>query len=143
MKDENRSSLIKYLVCFAIASAIAVGVFAINGFFTDSIAINLRILSDGFTVAGMMFLFAAGMLFISGEGALLGISFVLRNVVMAFVPMGRKHHETYKDYRERKVGELKKRGDKCIFLTGLAFLLIGIVLIVILYTNFYDISVIE
>ena len=143
MKQENKSPLIKYIVCFGIALAITFGVFAIKGFFGDSAAVNFQILSDGFTTSGILFLMVAGMMFISGEGALIGIQFVLRNIVQAFTPMGRKHHEFYKDYRARKLSEAeaKKSGDKSILVTGLVFFLIGIVFTVIWYMNFYNPSV--
>lgn len=113
-------------------------VFWIKGFFTDSLAVNVQILSDGFFVSGALLTLFAGMMFVSGEGALLGIGFVMRNVVQAFVPMGRKMHESYAQYRERKMSELKKPGDNCILVTGLIFLAIGIILTVIWYTSFYN-----
>lgn len=140
MKQKNKSLLIKYGICFGVASLITFIVFWIKGFFTDRIAVNIQILSDGFCISGMVFLFIAGMMFISGEGALIGISFVLRNVVLAFVPMGRKNHEVYAKYRERKLGEIKKSGDHCFLVTGLVFFGIGVVMTVIWYTNFYNIT---
>lgn len=139
MKDENKALLIKYAVCFGVASAITLIVFWIKGFFTDSLGVNIQILSDGFFVSGILLTLFAGMMFVSGEGALIGISFVLRNVVLAFVPMGRKKHEVYAKYRERKLASMKKSSDHCILFTGLFFLLIGIVFTVIWYTNFYNI----
>lgn len=138
MKQNNKSLFIKYIVCFSIALLITFIVFWINGFFTDSAAVNLRILSDGFTVSGLLLILFAGMMFISSEGAFLVIGFIMRNVVLAFVPMGRMHHERYADYRERKLGKIKKSGDHCILFTGLLFLLIGIIFIIVLYTNFYS-----
>jgi hypothetical protein len=81
----------------------------------------------------------AGMLYVSGEGALIGIGFVLRNVVLAFLPMGRARHELYADYRERKMSETKKQNDSCILVTGLFFLAIGIILTVIWDAKFYTI----
>jgi hypothetical protein len=77
-------------------------------------------------------------MFVSGEGALIGIGFVLRNVVLAFIPMGRQRHEKYADYRERKLNERKKTKDSCILVTGLLFLFVGIVFNVIWYVNFYN-----
>ncbi len=100
---------------------------------------NIQILSDGFSVAGILLLIAAGMLFISSEGALIGISFVMRNVIQAFIPMGRKNHELFGKYRERKMAELKKANDGAIFVTGLVFLIIGIVFTVIWYTKYYNV----
>ena len=139
MKNENKAVLIKYIVCFGVASLITLAVFWIKGFFTHSLAVNVQILSDGFFVSGALFTLFAGMLYISGEGGLIGISFVLRNVVQAFTPMGRKNHEFYAQYRERKLKSIKKAGDHCILITGLFFLTIGVVLTVIWYVNFYNI----
>ncbi|MBP3332684.1 MAG: DUF3899 domain-containing protein [Clostridia bacterium] len=139
MKNENKAVLIKYIVCFGVASLITLAVFWIKGFFTHSLAVNVQILSDGFFVSGALFTLFAGMLYISGEGGLIGISFVLRNVVQAFTPMGRKNHEFYAQYRERKLKSIKKAGDHCILITGLFFLTVGVVLTVIWYVNFYNI----
>ena len=136
---EKKPLLKKYIICFIIASLLTVGVFAIKGFFTDSLAVNIQILSDGFTVSGLMFLFFAGMMFISGEGALIGVTFVFRNVILWFVPGGRFRQETYRDYRERKMSEKNKSGDHSILVTGLVFFVIGVVFTVIWSTNFYNI----
>ena len=138
MNQENKALLIKYIICFGIASAITLIVFATKGFFTDSLAVNIQILSDGFFVSGALMTLFAAMMFVSGEGALIGISFVLRNVVQAFVPMGRKNHELYAQYRERKLGEIKKPGDHCVLVIGLLFLGVGVILTAIWYFNFYN-----
>ena len=141
MKQENKSLLIKYIICFCVASLITLIVFWIKGFFVHSVAVNVQILADGFFISGIMLTMFAGLLFISSEGAFIGIGFVLRNVVQAFVPMGRKHHEFYGQYRERKLGQLKKRNNNCILITGLTFLIIGIIFNVIWYMNFYTVPV--
>ncbi len=138
MKKENKALLLKYIICFAVASLIAVAVFWSKGFFNHSVAVNIQILADGFFVSGILMTLFAGMMFVSGEGALIGIGFVLRNVILSFIPMGRKKHELYADYRERKLKEMKKTKDRCILVTGLLFLFVGIVFNVIWYVNFYN-----
>ena len=140
MKQETKSLLIKYIVCFCVASLITFIVFWIKGFFTESTAVNIQILSDGFSIAGLILTLFAGMMYVSGEGALIGIGFVMRNVVLAFIPMGRKRHETYKQYRERKLGTIKKSSDKCLLFTGLLFLLIAVAFTVIWYGKFYKVT---
>lgn len=140
MKQETKSLLIKYIVCFCVASLITFIVFWIKGFFTESTAVNIQILSDGFSIAGLILTLFAGMMYVSGEGALIGIGFVMRNVLLAFIPMGRKHHETYKQYRERKLGTVKKSSDKCLLFTGLLFLLIGVAFTIIWYVKFYKVT---
>ena len=141
MFQEKKKLLLKYLVCLGIAALMTVAVFAIDGFFTDDIAVNIQILSDGFSVAGILMLLFAGMIFISSEGALIGIGFVIRNVFLAFIPMGRAKHEVYAKYRERKLSELKKQSDHCVLFTGLLFFAIGIIFSVIWYLNFYQMPV--
>ena len=137
MKQENRSSFIKYAVCVGIELVIAFLVIWSKDFFTDRAAVNLQILSDAFFVAGILMTLFAGMLYVSSEGALVGIGFVLRNVVLTFIPMGRARQERYADYRERKMREMKKNNDICILITGLFFLAVGIVLTLIWYSNYY------
>ena len=139
MKEENKALLIKYIVCFCVASLMAVGVFWIKGFFVHSPAVNLQILADGFSVSGILMTLFAGILFVSSEGALIGIGFVLRNALLTFIPMGRKKQELYAQYRERKLRDAKKATEPCILWTGLAFLAVGIILTVIWYARYYNV----
>ena len=121
-----------------MASAIAFSVIWIKGFFTDSTAVNVQILADAFFVSGLLLTLFAGMLFVSGEGALLGIGFVLRNVILAFIPMGRAKHEVYADYRERKLSQARERKKSVVLIVGLLFLAVGLVLNAVWYVNFYN-----
>ena len=139
MKQETKVKLIKYAVCVGVEMLIAFLVIWSKGFFTDSAAVNLQILADAFFVAGILMTLFAGMLFISSEGALIGIGFVLRNVVLAFIPMGRARHELYADYRARKLKEAKARNNSSILVTGLFFLIIGVILTAIWYVAFYNV----
>ena len=139
MEQETKIKLRNYGICVGVELLIAFLVIWSKGFFTDSAAVNLQILADAFFVAGILMTLIAGMLFVSGEGALIGIGFVLRNVVLAFIPMGRARHELYVDYRARKLGEAKKRNNSSILVTGLSFLIIGVVLTAIWYVTFYNV----
>ena len=139
--SEKKNLLLKYAVCIGIALLITVAVFWSKGFFTDSAAVNIQILSDGFFVSGIVVSAVAGLLFVSGEGMFISVGFVLRNVALIFIPGGRKKHERYKDYRARKLEGLKKEGDYCILVTGLSFLALGVLFSVIWYTNFYQMPV--
>ncbi len=139
MKQETKGTLTKYAICFGVEALIAFLVIWSKGFFTESAAVNLQILSDAFFVSGVLMTLFAGLLYVSGEGALIGISFVLRNVVLTFIPMGRAKHERYADYRARKLSEGKKQDSSCILRTGLFFLVIGIILTVIWDVKFYNV----
>ena len=138
MKQETKVTLRNYGICVAIEVVIAFLVIWSKGFFTDSLSVNIQILSDAFFVSGILMTLFAGMMYVSSEGALVGIGFVLRNVVLTFIPMGRAKQERYADYRARKTSEIKKHNDSCILVTGLIFLFIGVVLTVIWYAVFYN-----
>ena len=139
MKQENKVTLRNYAICFGVEALIAFLVIWSKGFFTQSAAVNIQILSDAFFVSGILMTLFAGMMYVSGEGALIGIGFVLRNVVLTFIPMGRARQELYADYRARKLREAKKHNDSCILVTGLIFLFIGVVFTVIWYAAFYNV----
>ena len=139
MKQETKVTLRNYAICFGVEALIAFFVIWSKGFFAHSAAVNIQILSDAFFVSGILMTLFAGMLYVSSEGALIGIGFVLRNVVLAFIPMGRARHELYADYRARKLSEAKKHDNRYILVTGLIFLFIGIVFTVIWYAAFYNV----
>ena len=139
MQQETKVRLRNYGICVGIEVLIAFLVIWSKGFFTQSAAVNIQILSDAFFVSGILMTLFAGMMYVSSEGALIGIGFVLRNVVLAFVPMGRARHERYADYRARKLSEAKKHNNSYMLVTGLIFLFIGIVFTVIWYAAFYNV----
>lgn len=139
MKQETKVTLRNYAICFGVEAVIAFLVIWAKGFFTQSTAVNIQILADAFFVPGVLMSLFAGMIFVSDQGALIGIGFVLRNVVLTFIPMGRTKHEKYADYRERKLSQAKKHNKRPLLVTGLVFLFIGVVLTVIWYAKFYHV----
>lgn len=139
VKQENKVTLIKYAVCFGIEVFIVFLVIWSNNFFTENVAVNLQILSDAFFTAGILMTLFAGMMYISSEGALIGIGFVLRTALLTFIPMGRLKQEKYIDYRARKLGAAKERSNRHILVTGLIFVFIGVVFSLIWYVGFYNV----
>ena len=122
-----------YGICVGIEVLIAFLVIWSKGFFTESAAVNLQILSDAFFVAGILMTLYAGLMYVSSEGALIGIGFVLRNAALTFIPMGRARQERYADYRARKLSKIKKDSNRYVLVTGLIFLFIGIVFTAVWY----------
>ena len=139
MKQETKTELGKYGICVGIEVLIAFLVIWSKGFFAHSLAVNIQILADAFFVSGILMTLFAGMMYVSGEGALIGIGFVLRNVFLTFIPMGRAKHEVYADYRARKLGEGKKSSNRYALVTGLVFLFIGVVLTLAWDAAFYNV----
>lgn len=139
MEQETKVTLRNYAICIAVELLIGFLVIWSKGFFTQSTAVNLQILADAFFVAGIMMTLVAGLIFVSREGGLIGIGYVMKSAFLFFIPMGRAKWERYGDYRERKLERIKDRNCGCVLVTGLVFLFIGIVLTLIWYRLFYHV----
>ncbi len=133
-----KASWKKYAVSIGVELLMAFLVVMSKGFFSESPSVNVQILADAFFVPGVLMTLFAGMMFISGEGGLIGIGFVIRNAVLSLIPMGRAKHEVYADYRARKMAKAKKGGVRYVLLPGLAFLAIGIALSCYWSTAYYS-----
>ena len=140
MKEETKVTIRNYAICFGVEALLTFLVIWLKGFFTESPSENLQILSDAFFVAGILAVLYAGFVYVSGEGALIGVQFFFRNIVLAFIPMGRTKYERYGDYRERKLAERKTSNKSCILVSGLIFLFTGIILTLIWYKMYYTLS---
>lgn len=130
---DKKTTLWRYLLCFGVGLAIAFTVCAIGGFFQENAKENMRLLHDAFFAAGALMALFSGLLYVSSEGALLGIGYALSWTIKALIPFGRKTQETYAQYRERKLSKPKKKNDHCILFTGLFFIVISIIFLVIWY----------
>ena len=134
MEKEKKELLIRYLICFCVAAGIVLVVIAIKGFFTESARANIQILHDAFFTAGIILVLFSGLVFVSGEGALLGVRYVFGTAIkVLFIPSGRKDQETFAQYRERKLGAKKPNGAGSIFLTGLLFVVVSVIFLIIWY----------
>ncbi|MBE5740232.1 MAG: DUF3899 domain-containing protein [Clostridiales bacterium] len=128
MEKDKKALLTKYLICFCVAVGIVLFVFAIKSF-----DINITVLCDAFTTAGMLLILFSGLLYVSDEGIFIGFGFAMKRALRVFIPMYRKDEETYAEYRERKTGKKKSDGKICIFFTGLFFFLIGMIFLIVWY----------
>ena len=133
MEKDKKALLIRYIVCFCVACGMVLGVFALKGFFTGNAKDNMQLLHDAFFTAGILMVLFSGMLFVAGEGAFLGIGYVLERAFKALIPLGRREHESYAQYRERKLGKKKANSGTPIFLTGLLFVVVSVVFLIIWY----------
>ena len=132
MEQETKSRIIRYLICLAVGAGIILLVFAIKGFYMETAKENMQLLHDAFFSAGALMMLFAGLLYVSGEGAFLGIGYALGRAVRALIPFSNKPHETYAQYRERKTGE-RKKSDHALLLTGLFFFVVSLIFLAIWY----------
>lgn len=133
MEKEKKTILWKYVITLCVGLALALVVCAIGGFFQEDAKENIRLLHDAFFSVGALLVLFFGLLYVSSEGAFLGIGYALSWTIKTFIPFGRKTQETYAQYRERKLGKQKKKGNACVFFIGLLFIAISIVFLIIWY----------
>lgn len=133
MEKEKKTILWKYVITLCVGLVLALVVCAIGGFFQEDAKENIRLLHDAFFSVGALLVLFFGLLYVSSEGAFLGIGYALSWTIKTFIPFGRKTQETYAQYRERKLGKQKKKGNACVFFIGLLFIAISIVFLIIWY----------
>jgi hypothetical protein len=117
-----------------VASALlAVAYISFRNPWNISLQDRYRLLCDALTIPGLLMILSGALLWASNEGAFLGVSYVMRIVVSAFIPGKHKVvHEKYGDYMERK-GQKKVHGYAFLFWSGLMTMTIALVFFVLYY----------
>ena len=133
MSEKFRKNLIKYSITFAICLVFA-GFHCYNQNITEAKTADVyRILSDAFTVPGMLCGFSGALSWLSGAGSLDGLMYVGQYAVKSLLFFAhRGAMETYKEYVERR--HAKPKGSYgFLFVTGAVCLLIGTVFTALFY----------
>ena len=115
--------LIKYAA--AVLSCLAIGAYylANQDFMAQDLQNRYRLLSDAFSLPGLLCLFSGVSIWLSNEGAFNGVTWVVSYAIKSLIPIARDTRESYGDYVVRQRG---KQVD------GFGFLIIvGIVMIAI------------
>ena len=124
---------LKYLITFIVGALMVIAVFSIKELWvqTDKAEI-IKILCDGFTIAGILLLGFAGLCFCSSKGAFYGISYLFHIFFRNHNWSSHKFSEkrlTYAEYVEEKQG---KAGSTPLYIlvVGLVYFLIAIVFLI-------------
>lgn len=123
MKRISKASWLSYGVGLAASVAIAVAYALGQDLGSLFQADRYRVLSDSFAVPGMLGIFIALLLTLSGQGALDGVGYCLSRAVHMLSFRGTER-ETYKDYLERHQAK-RPRGFGFLYCTGLTCLAVA------------------
>lgn len=125
--------LIRYAICLGVATALVFGVLALREFWAQTqVSQKIRYLSDAFSITGILFMSFGALFFLSDEGSFDGIGWAMKSAIRVIIPfVGTKEAETYRSYKERKHSKPKMKGYSCMFITGLACLVVGIVFMIL------------
>ncbi|MCI6329263.1 MAG: DUF3899 domain-containing protein [Bacilli bacterium] len=125
-------NILKYSISFLIATGIFFLVISIRNIYsiTDLQQIY-RYLSDGFIIPGVLFIAVGLLIFLSNEGALRGVGYVVKRAVLMLLPFLGAKHETYAEYC---ANYKKANGFSFFFIIGGLFTLAGIIFTILFYT---------
>lgn len=126
MSKEALSRLLKYGITSLVAVGISLGYMFGEGITSAALVDVYRILSDAFTLPALLCLFSGLMVWLSNEGALDAIGYIVSSVVRFLIPFGGLKHEKYSDYVERQK-EKRLSGYGFLFVIGLILLAASLV----------------
>ncbi len=128
MSDKLKSSLIKYGTSAIFALLIAFLHISLNKGFADmELTEKLRVLSDAFTIPGVLLIMAGALVWVTNQGTLYGVGYITSMGLKILIPgKGLEMTEKYADYVERKRSK-KISGYGFLFVSGGITLAVGIV----------------
>lgn len=131
MRRPKKAALIGYGVGVVAGCGIAYAYVSQQDFAALDTLDRYRVLCDGFTIPGMLTLFAALLLMVSGQGALDGIGYCLSRMIHALSFRGTER-ETYQDYLERhQAGRIKGYGF--LYAVGLTLMAVAVLFLALFH----------
>ena len=125
-----RDSTIKFLVDLGIATVVAVLVWVLEDLFhAETPQDTFPILSDGFFVAGAMFLAMGGMTWTKNGGVMDGLGFTFKTVLARIRSDYETSRMTFAEYREER--EKKASSPVPMVLAGLVHIVLAAVTLLI------------
>lgn len=134
MNEKIKLNIIKCAVTAAVAGGVAFTVAILNDIGNSpSVSESYRILSNAFTVPGVILIMIGVLLYISSTGAFDALSYGLGRFARSLIPGAQYKDEKFYDYKMRK-NEKRASGYSCVFFVGAAFTLVAILFLILYYT---------
>ncbi len=121
-----RSALRPLIAALSGAAVCAAVLFGKGILSAENARETVRILSDAFTVPGLLLLLCGLFVWILRQGTFSGMGYAFRKIYLALrsEKYREEHKESYSEYRERRLS--RKRPFLFLIITGAAFLVPGI-----------------
>lgn len=132
----GKSPIVRYLIAIAVCSVAAGLILWTHGFDTaETLTERYKILSDAFTIPGVLSIMICALLWSSTLGAFDGIGYTVGQIGTMLLPMygTKSKHRTYYDYKESKKDK-RIKGYSFLLFVGLGFLAVGIVFTILFHT---------
>ena len=128
----SKANLIKSGVASVVGILLAVAFILSSGFGEESLMNRYKILCDAFTIPGLLMLMFAVLISVSNEGALDGLSYVVKQGfrMLTFRGLGT---EKYLDFVESR-REKRVRGYGFLYIVGAVFMAIALIFMALFYS---------
>ena len=126
MSSKVKSALLRYGISVGLCALCVILMLTSEDLRGATQQETYRILSDAFSLPGLFMLFGGLMVWLSNEGALNGLTWVVTYAFKSLIPGLRGKREGYGDYVLRQQ-EKRVKGYGFLFLVGSVFLAIGLV----------------
>jgi len=130
-------ALIKYGISMGISLVLAFAFVYMRVDFTNPSATEqvdlYLILCDAFTIPGLLFLMLGCMMTLSSQGALDGVTYVLKNAVRMLIPGMALKMERYYEYVEYKRAN-RAKGYGFLYVTGLVCMGFALIFMILFYS---------
>ncbi len=136
MKNSIKIIILKYSISFAIMVGFLFLILGIRNYFNAELDLvtKYRYLTDAFTIPGMLFILVGLLVILTNQGSLASLAWLLRSLFFRLIPGGSvKKNQTYKEYLETRK---KITGYGFLFISGAIFFLVGIIFLILFYTNY-------
>ena len=132
MSKQGKTRIAKYGGAAAFAGLMAWLYISLRDFDGAKLVDKYRMLSDAFTVPGILLLMFGCLVWISNLGALDGLAYAVNFAIRSLIPGGRYKDEKYADYVERK-RENRVKGYGFLFISGGMTMAVAIVFMILFY----------
>ncbi len=130
-----KKQLTRYSVAIGVSAGLVVlFLYAQNFAALEEWPDRLRMLADGFTIPGVIFMLLAGLVWVASDGFFDGLTYSARWLA-TLLPFSKLKQERYYDYKMRKKADRDESegGYGFLFFTGLGFFLVACIFIVLFY----------
>ena len=129
--------LLQYGVTGFIAGMMAYLALWLRDFSTDlPLLEQYRMLSDAFTIPGVILIMVGFLVMIANAGNLMGVAYTVGHAIRNLVPFANRRDERYYDYYKRKKEQGKVTGYGFIFITGAVFMAVSLVFYALFYMHY-------
>ncbi len=134
MADKIKKLIYKYGITTVIGLFFTFTTLYLNDYWlmTEKVE-KYRILTDAFSIPGVILIMVGGLVFVSTDGFFDMISYSLGRLRNSLVPFSKKSNESYYDYKTRKSGQ-RFKGYSFLFFDGIAFLIAAAVFMILFFS---------